>query len=225
VTAKRLFDIAVAAVGLVVTSPILAVAGVAVRLSSKGPVLFRAPRAGRGGKVFVLHKVRTMESETSPAGPRVTAPTDQRIFPVGHFLRATKIDELPQLLDVLQGHMSIVGPRPEDPRIVEQHITEAQRETLDVAPGLLGPGSIFNYTHGDRYLSDDDTEDAYVTELLPLKLALDAAYIRHASVGYDLRLTVRALRTIAAKLVGVRSFADPPEMTEAVHILQEWNIR
>src|SRR5438445_2766534 len=114
---KRLFDIMLSAAALVLLSPILLIVATGIRLSSRGPIFYRARRVGLNGEEFTMHKFRTMETNQWPAGSAITAPNDSRVFLFGSVLRRLKIDELPQLYDVLRGKMSFVGPRPEDPRI------------------------------------------------------------------------------------------------------------
>jgi len=150
----------------------------------------------------------------------ITAHHDPRIFRFGAWLRWAKIDELPQLCNVLRGDMAIVGPRPEVPRIVQQHYTPLHWETLDVPPGLTSPGSIYNYTHGEAMLTPDDPERHYVERLLPLKLALDLVYVRRASWRYDVRLVGRTLWAVAGTVLGRRRFPEPPEMTAAQELLE-----
>lgn len=210
---KRMFDIVISGMLLVLAAPVLAIAAVGVRLSSPGPVIFRARRSGLDGRLFTMHKLRTMHSDA--AGPRITAVKDARVFPFGSLLRRTKIDELPQLYDVLRGRMSVVGPRPEDPDIVERHYSDAERETLGVLPGLVSPGTIFAYTHGDSYLGADPEGD-YCRSLLPVKLALDRLYVHQQSLGYDLRLIVRAAVVVLLGILGRRRFPDPPELPAAL---------
>jgi len=134
-------------------------------------------------------------------------------------LRRLKIDELPQLVNILKGDMALVGPRPEDPKIVADHYTASQRETLNIPPGLLSPGSIFDYTHGSAFLRSDSTEEDYVQKLLPVILALDAVYLRKASLGYNIRLVARTAWAIAGKALGRERFPDPPEMNEALGLM------
>jgi hypothetical protein len=141
---------------------------------------------------------------------------------VGSLLRHLKLDELPQLLNVLRGEMSIVGPRPEDPGIVARAYRPRHRETLDVRPGLASPGSIFAYTHGKFLLAGDSAETAYLERLLEVKLALDAVYVRRASLRYDARIIGRTATVILAMLAGKRRFAPPPEMEQARRVLVEW---
>jgi lipopolysaccharide/colanic/teichoic acid biosynthesis glycosyltransferase len=219
--AKRLFDIVFSLLALVLLAPLLLLAGIGIRLSSPGPILYRARRAGRNGTPFVMHKFRTMHHSVAAPGGAITGAHDPRVFAFGSLLRRLKIDELPQLYDVLRGKMSIVGPRPEDPRIVSEHYTEQQWETLRVPAGLASPGSLYNYTHGDRYLASDDPVRAYLDTLLPIKLALETVYVRRASFFYDLQIIARTAWVIPLVGFGSHHFPDPPEMEEAVRLLQE----
>jgi lipopolysaccharide/colanic/teichoic acid biosynthesis glycosyltransferase len=212
--AKRLFDMAAAIIGLLLLSPVFLLAFVGIKATSSGPAIYRARRMGQHGIVFVMHKFRTMHVANQPASV-ITGVADKRVFGFGRLLRATKIDELPQLYDVLTGTMSIVGPRPEDPKIVEQHYNQLARETLNVAPGLASPGSIYNYTHGHLYLRDADPEGSYVRQLLPMKLALELVYLRRQSFTGDLLVIARTAITIVRIALGQRLFAEPPEMAEA----------
>ena len=212
--AKRLFDMAAAIIGLLLLSPVFLLAFLGIKATSSGPAIYRARRMGQHGVVFVMHKFRTMHVANQQASV-ITGVADKRVFGFGRLLRATKIDELPQLYDVLTGTMSIVGPRPEDPKIVEQHYNQLARETLNVAPGLASPGSIYNYTHGHLYLRDADPEGSYVRQLLPMKLALELVYLRRQSFTGDLLVIARTAITIVRIALGQRLFAEPPEMAEA----------
>jgi lipopolysaccharide/colanic/teichoic acid biosynthesis glycosyltransferase len=221
VTVKRLFDIAASSAALVVLAPLFAFVALGIRLSSEGPVFYRALRAGRDGLPFTMYKFRTMDSDRSAFGASITAARDPRIFPFGAILRATKIDELPQLINILKGEMSIVGPRAEDPRIVQRHYRGLHWKTLAVLPGLASPGSIYNYTHGERLLDRDDPERDYVERLLDTKLALDVVYVRDASFPYDLVVILRTVWVITSMTFGKRRFPDPPEMEKALALLAE----
>jgi lipopolysaccharide/colanic/teichoic acid biosynthesis glycosyltransferase len=217
---KRLFDVALTALALVASVPIFIVAALGIRLSSPGPVLYRATRAGRRGRLFVMYKLRTMENRSGLlADSVVTAARDPRVFPFGALLRRSKLDELPQLFNILRGDMAVVGPRPEDPKVVAQHYTPEQWETLDVVPGLTSPGALYSTTHGETWLSERDAERDYYEHLLPLKLALDRVYVRHASLSYDLGVIIRTLLVVAGRAFGRRHFPDPPEMDEARRLL------
>jgi lipopolysaccharide/colanic/teichoic acid biosynthesis glycosyltransferase len=167
-----------------------------------------------------MYKFRTMHSARSAFDSPITAAQDPRIFSFGAMLRSTKIDELPQLFNVLKGEMSIVGPRAEDPKIVRRHYRGYHWETLQVPPGLASPGSLYNYTHGERLLGLDNPEKDYVDRLLHTKLALDAVYVRQASFAYDLLIILRTLRTIAVIALGKRCFSDPPEMSQALAVIR-----
>lgn len=210
---KRLLDIALSFTALLAVSPLFLGVAAAIRLASPGPVLFCPRRVGRHGRPFTMYKFRTMHAHV--AGDPITAPHDSRIFPLGIWLRRLKIDELPQLFNVLKGEMSLVGPRPEDPAIVAAHYTPQQRETLCVRPGLASPGSLYNYTHGERLLANGATQTLYVEELLPIKLALDLVYVREASLRYDLSIMGRTLVVMLGVLLGRQHFAEPSEMKKA----------
>lgn len=223
---KRTLDLALTGLALVVALPILAVAAVAIRLSSPGPVLYRATRVGRGGRPFTMYKLRTMHVNQEAAGGKVaksaiTAKDDPRVFRVGAVLRRTKVDELPQLFNILRGDMSLVGPRPEDPRFVATNYTAADMATLDVRPGLTSPGSVWYYTSAESELTSDDPERHYVERVLPLKLALDLAYVQEVSWRYDLVLIARTIRVLLALSLGRRQFEDPPEMPTARQLLAQ----
>lgn len=215
---KRLFDLVFASLALVILTPVFLLAAIAIRLTSPGPVLYQARRIGRGSADFVMHKFRTMHV-VQKSQSMITGTHDARIFPVGRILRATKIDELPQLLNVLLGQMSIVGPRPEDPAIVVKHYGPLGYETLQVRPGLASYGSLYNYTHGHFLLDDSNPEKSYVSQLLPIKLALEVVYVRNWSLTNDLRIIVRTLITIVCIAAGKRSFVVPCEVQAARQLL------
>ena len=166
---KRVLDGLLAGVAIVCLSPVMAVAAAGIRLTSKGPLIYKATRMGVGLKPFRVYKFRTMHIGADRAGA-ITGADDPRIFRWGQILRKTKVDELPQLFNILNGTMSVIGPRPEDTDIVENHYTDEEKRTLSVLPGLACPGSIYNYTHGERYLTGENAEEIYVTKLLHVKL-------------------------------------------------------
>jgi lipopolysaccharide/colanic/teichoic acid biosynthesis glycosyltransferase len=188
---KRLFDLTAATAGLVVLSPVLLVLGLLVRFSSPGPVFYRANRVGRHGVPFKLLKFRTMVANADRLGPGVTGAADARITPVGRFLRRSKLDELPQLINVVRGEMSLVGPRPEDPRYVALY-SAAQRRVLDVRPGITSPASVA-YRDEAALLTGEDWEQAYIERIMPAKLELDLAYVERASLRTDLAIILRTL--------------------------------
>jgi lipopolysaccharide/colanic/teichoic acid biosynthesis glycosyltransferase len=194
---KRAFDVTVASLGLVLTSPLILAAAVAVKSDSEGPVIFSGPRVGRDGVVFRMHKLRTMRAGADRAGPAVTAGDDPRVTRVGRFLRRTKIDELPQLWNVVKGDMSLVGPRPEHPDYVA-HYTAEQRQLLAVRPGITGPATLA-YIDEERLLSAGGGEGRYVDEVLPRKLALELQYVRVASFGSDLAILVKTAARVVRR--------------------------
>jgi lipopolysaccharide/colanic/teichoic acid biosynthesis glycosyltransferase len=188
--AKRAFDLVVGGALVVASAPIQAVLAAAVRASSPGPVLHRARRVGRGGVPFEILKFRTMVVGAASAGPGITAGGDPRVTRVGRLLRRTKLDELPQLWNVVRGDMSLVGPRPEDPRYVARYTPE-QRRVLEVRPGITGLASV-EYRNEEAVLAAAaDLEQAYVDEVMPAKLVLDLCYVDRRSFALDLRILAR----------------------------------
>lgn len=194
---KRLFDVAVSATALVVSAPLLAAIGVAVRLDSKGPAIFRQARVGRHGQSFRIHKFRTLR-QTQSGGLLISPHDDPRITRVGALLRRTKLDELPQMLDVLEGHMSLVGPRPEVPRYVAMWPPGDRELILSVRPGITDPASIELRNEALELQLAADPEQHYVESLLPRKVAKYTEYVATQSFVGDLNIlgqTVRAVVT------------------------------
>jgi lipopolysaccharide/colanic/teichoic acid biosynthesis glycosyltransferase len=194
--AKRLFDIAGSAVGLMLLLPILAAIALAVRLESRGPALFRQERVGRGGRPFMIHKFRTMKVAPAGAGPQITIGADRRITRLGAVLRQYKLDELPQLFDVLRGKMSLVGPRPEVPRYVAHYPPQLRDKVLSVRPGITDPASIVFRSESELLGQAADPERFYIEELIPQKLNHACDYIDRMSVFRDLAIILRTVRAI-----------------------------
>ncbi|MEM6325501.1 MAG: sugar transferase [Bacteroidota bacterium] len=211
---KRAFDLLASSAALLVLSPVLLIAASGIKASSPGPVLYRAHRMGRGGVPFTMYKLRTMHV-AQPGASAITAHGDPRVFRLGKLLRTLKLDELPQLINVLRGEMSVVGPRPEAVGIVEQHFGPLDRKMLEARPGLASPGSIYNYTHGEKLIGVEDPEGDYLQHLMPIKNALDVVYAQRASFWYDLRIIARTCGVIASVAVGRDAFPNPPEMEHA----------
>jgi lipopolysaccharide/colanic/teichoic acid biosynthesis glycosyltransferase len=212
---RRLFDVTMVGTALVLLSPVLAIAAIGIRLSSPGPVLYRARRVGRKGRPFTMYKFRTMSVRQDSYRSSITARDDPRVFPFGALLRRLKIDELPQLFNILKGEMAIVGPRPEDPQIMSRYYAPEHLETLNLPPGLSSPGSIYYYTQCEDSLGVGDTEEDYGKRILPVKLALDIVYIREASLAYDVKLVLRTGWVILARGLGKRRFDQPAELRRA----------
>jgi len=185
---KRLFDIIFSLAGIIIAFPILLICAILIKLSSKGAVFFRQQRIGKGGKTFKIYKFRTMLSNAESAGPKITAKNDTRITPVGNILRWSKLDELPQLINVLIGNMSLVGPRPEVPEIVKYY-TEDQKKVLSVKPGIIGANQILARNESDLYPPGiEDTESYYIKHILPEKLNVDLDYVKKSSFWYDMKI-------------------------------------
>lgn len=191
----RCLDLLGAGFGLVLLSLLLLGLALAVRLSSPGPALFRSTRVGRNGRPFTLYKFRSMVVDAPSTGPRITAADDPRVTRLGAFLRDYKLDELPQLLNVLKGDMSLVGPRPEDPEYVALYSQE-QKAVLDARPGLTGPASL-HYRNESAHLAGDDWHNRYVDEIMPAKLLLDLEYLSRRTLMSDLGVIMCTVWRIA----------------------------
>jgi lipopolysaccharide/colanic/teichoic acid biosynthesis glycosyltransferase len=214
---KRVFDIVVAVVALIVLSPLIALVALVVKLDSRGPVFFRCSRVGRNGRALAMLKFRKMRVEA--AGPPLTAADDDRFTRIGGLLARTKLDEIPQLWNVLRGDMSLVGPRPEDPAFVGLH-PEAFAEILQVRPGITGLSQLA-FVNEAKVLAADDRVRDYVERVLPQKIALDRLYIESRSLRMDLQILAWTfarigLRTDAAVHRGTgRLTARRPRRLEA----------
>jgi lipopolysaccharide/colanic/teichoic acid biosynthesis glycosyltransferase len=193
---KRAFDVLLSGIGLLLLSPLLLAMALAVKLDSPGPVFYRQERVGRHGRVFRIHKFRTMHHHPQGQGLQITVGRDPRITRVGAWLRDTKLDELAQLIDVWLGDMSLVGPRPEVPRYVAHYPAGLKEKVLSVRPGITDIASI-EYRDESRILAQaQDPEHAYIHEVMPHKLALAAQYVDRASVWLDVQLIWRTVRAI-----------------------------
>ena len=192
---KRAFDLAAAICGLLLLAPLLAALALWIRADSPGPVLFRQLRIGRHGVPFSIFKFRTMTVQSD--GAQLTVGQDARITRAGRFLRHYKLDELPQLINVLQGSMSLVGPRPEVPRYVAHYPPEVRRIVLSVAPGITDWASI-HYKDENAILGHAaDPDQAYIDSILPVKLEYYVRYVQERTFWTDLRIIVRTLAALA----------------------------
>ena len=201
--AKRLVDLLLSGLGLLVLSPLLLLLAVLIKLDSPGPVFFRQVRVGRHGAEFRIHKFRTMVDPSlrrgGRAGLELTVGDDPRITRIGRWLRPRRLDELPQLIDVLQGRMSLVGPRPEVPKYVAQYPRALRELVLSVRPGITDPASAAYLDESSLLARAADPEREYVEVVLPAKLALSAAYVGQASVKQDLRLLCRTVWRLVSR--------------------------
>lgn len=187
----RIVEVILALAGLLVLSPILLIIGLLVKLQDGGTVFYTATRVGLGGKPFVLYKFRTMVPGAEKIGAAITTSGDTRITPLGRFLRRYKLDELPQLVNVITGELSLVGARPEDPRYVKLY-TAQQRAILDFRPGITSPASL-RYRDEEKLLNGAGWHERYVQEILPQKLAMDLAYLKQRTITSDIRIILKTL--------------------------------
>ena len=194
--AKRLFDIVFAGLGLLLLSPLLLAIAAWIKLDSAGPVLFRQERVGRFGVPFRIRKFRTMREDAPSLGPQLTVGADPRITRVGRRLREAKLDELPQLIDVLVGAMSFVGPRPEVPRYVAKYPAALRDKVLSVRPGITDPASIEYRDESALLARAADPERVYVEQVLPAKLQFAAQYVDQMSLRTDVRVIAATLRAL-----------------------------
>jgi lipopolysaccharide/colanic/teichoic acid biosynthesis glycosyltransferase len=198
---KRAFDIAASLFGLIVLSPVFLYIAIRIKRDSPGPIYYRGERIGYKGKTFLIRKFRTMyECPDSYAGPRLTGNGDQRITPFGGLLRDTKLNELPNLINVFRGEMSFVGPRPEDPEIIAQWPDEVRTEILSVRPGMTSPASI-TYRNEEQILNSHNVMDEYLRKVMPEKMRLDQLYVRHHTFLGDLDVI---FATLTMLLPGMR---------------------
>ena len=198
-TLKRIFDVVAAGTGLVVSAPVMAAAAVAIRADTPGPIIYRQERVGLNGVPFQIHKFRTLR--TGASGLMISPSHDPRITRVGRVLRRTKVDELPQLFDVLMGRMSMVGPRPEVPQYVALWPADAREAILSVRPGITDRASIALRNEAIELAQAADPAEHYVSSLLPRKVAMYVTYVRTRSFVGDLTI----LAETAAAVVRMQS--------------------
>lgn len=189
---QRAFDLIAAIPLTLLLLPVFAGLAALVRLDSRGPIFFLQRRVGRWGTPFTIFKFRTMVVDAERLGTQITIGRDPRITRMGRLLRQTRLDELPQLLNVLRGEMSIVGPRPEVPRYVAAY-SDAQRPILSLRPGITSPASIRFRNESDLLAGHPDPETLYRSEIMPAKIGEDLAYARRATIWSDLRVVMQTL--------------------------------
>jgi lipopolysaccharide/colanic/teichoic acid biosynthesis glycosyltransferase len=194
--AKRVFDLLGASLALLLLSPLMLAIALAIKLDSRGPVFFRQQRVGRHGVPFFIHKFRSMVADAPQRGPALTVGDDPRITRIGRWLRRTRLDELPQLLDVLAGTMSLVGPRPELPQYVAHFPSLLRERVLSVRPGITDPSSLLHLDEAEQLARAADPEREYIEVILPRKLQCAADYAARASLRSDLGVLLRTLRLL-----------------------------
>jgi lipopolysaccharide/colanic/teichoic acid biosynthesis glycosyltransferase len=210
--AKRATDVLLASIGLALLSPLLALVATAVKLGSPGPVLYRGIRVGRGGRLFHILKFRTMVVDAERLGGSATGDDDPRLTRIGKLLRKHKLDEFPQLLNVLRGDMSLVGPRPEVKRLVDTY-SPAERRVLEVRPGITDWASIWDIDEGAALRAQADAEAAYRAFILPAKIRLQLLYVERQSWTEDMRILFHTCMRLFRRNWVPREIANmaPPE--------------
>jgi lipopolysaccharide/colanic/teichoic acid biosynthesis glycosyltransferase len=191
---KRAFDLSAAALGLTLLSPLFLIIALLIKLTMPGPVLYRSQRVGKHGCTFTLYKFRSMRLDADRIGPRITHQGDTRITLLGHWLRQLKLDELPQLVNIIRGEMSLVGPRPEDPAYI-LHYTPEQEKVLTILPGITSLASL-RYRHEERLLAGPGWETTYLEEILPQKLRIELDYLQYRTFWTDLWIIFRTILSI-----------------------------
>jgi lipopolysaccharide/colanic/teichoic acid biosynthesis glycosyltransferase len=189
---KRIFDMIVSLIGLIVLAPIFAIISIIIKLDSAGPVFFKQVRVGKDGKEFKIFKFRTMVDDAEKQGMQLTVGKDSRITRIGQFIRKTKLDELPQLINVFIGDMSFVGPRPEVPKYVAMY-DEVQINILRVRPGITDYASIEYRDESTLLAQSDNPEETYINEIMPAKFALNAKYLDDISIMQDVKIIFRTI--------------------------------
>lgn len=196
---KRIFDFSASLLGLILLAPLLAAIAVAIRIESSGPAFFLQERVGLQGRLFRIVKFRTMRRNAPGEGPQITVGADPRITRLGSLLRRSKLDELPQLINVLKGEMSLVGPRPEVPAFMARYTPEQRAVILSVRPGITDFAAIEFSDEADILARARDPEEAYVNEVMPRKFALYKRYVDERSLWLDLKLIGKTLLRIAGR--------------------------
>ena len=195
---KRTFDFVFAIIALLLLSPLFLLGSLLAKFQSKGPVFYKAKRVGKDEASFEMYKFRTMVVNADTLGGSLTTYRDTRITPIGRFLRWTKLDELPNLINVIKGEMSLIGPRPEAPDYVKYY-TEIQKQVLQVKPGMTGPSQLANRDEEAKLKGQQDAEHYYITELMPKKLALDLHYVATQSITSDIGWLLKTLWVVIVR--------------------------
>ena len=214
---KRVLDVILSGLGLAVVSPLLAMIAFAIKLDSPGPVFFRQNRLGLNGSLFRIYKFRSMVSDAERRGTRFTVGGDDRITPVGKFLRHTKLDELPQLINVLLGEMSLVGPRPEVPEYAELFPREFA-QVLRVKPGITHRATL-RFRNEEKLLAmADDPTRTYIESIMPTKMKLYVDSMPHQSVGQDIRTIVATILRVGDEMTMSELPPVAPELASVLSV-------
>ena len=194
---KRTFDFTIAFLSLIILSPVLLFVAILIRIDSPGSIIYRSERIGLNRKLFLIYKFRTMIEKPTARKLRITQKNDERITRIGHILRKYKVDELPQLFNVLKGDMSLVGPRAEDPYFVTYY-TVGQLRILDIKPGITSPASIY-YHNEEKLFIDNDWEELYLTKIMPEKINIDLNYFIDNNILTDIIIILKTIRVIVQR--------------------------
>ena len=205
--AKRGFDLLFAVCFLIVFCPVYLLTFIIIKIVSPGPAIYKAKRVGKDGELFDCYKFRSMRVDSGKVR-LTTLENDDRIFPFGKFIRKAKIDEMPQVVNILTGEMSVVGPRPEDQENAEKIYVGEYVHILDVKPGLTSTASLYDYTHGELF----EDEESYEKVFMPKKLKLELYYVNHRTFWYDMVLVLRTAWLIMQKICGKNDFKEPKEI-------------
>lgn len=195
---KRIFDFILSLFGIIMLMPVYIIIGVLISLDSPGGILYRQTRVGKNNRLFKVLKFRTMRTDSFAKGALTVGSRDSRITPIGYFLRKFKLDELPQLFNVLKGDMSLVGPRPEVPQYT-QYYTPQQQKVLSVKPGITDYASIKFRNENDLLAATDNPEEVYIQEIMPEKLRLNLYYIEEKNPFKDIKIILNTLSAIITK--------------------------
>lgn len=206
---KRCFDLLFSVFFLILFCPVYLLTYVIIKIVSPGPAIYKAKRVGKDGKLFDCYKFRSMRVDSGKV-KLTTLQNDDRIFPFGKFIRKAKIDEIPQVVNILKGEMSVVGPRPEDKDNADKVYVGEYQHILDVKPGLTSTASLYDYTHGELF----EDEELYEKEFIPKKQKLELYYVNYRSFWYDIVLVIRTGWLIILKTCGMSDFKEPVELTK-----------
>lgn len=205
---KRFFDVVLSFIAILFFLVPWIIIAIIIKIQSPGPILYKPDRIGKDGKVFTLFKFRSM-IVNSGSVHATTLRNDPRVFSFGAFLRKSKLDETPQLLNIIKGEMSIIGPRPEDKSNANRIYVGKYRDILSVKPGLSSPASLYDYTHGEICKSEEE----YVNAFEPKKLDVELFYVKHCSFLYDAQIIFRTIATIILIMFGKKEFKEPKELS------------
>ena len=190
---KRLFDIVFSLFGLILVSPLFLVIAILIKLESPGKTFYRGERAGKNGKNFKIFKFRTMVPDAEKLGGPSTAGDDPRLLKIGHFLKRYQLDELPQLINVLKGEMSLVGPRPEVKMYVDMMTNDERKAILSIKPGMTDNASLWNFHESEILKGSADPEKVYMEKIRPTKIKLQLEYVKTRSFMLDIKIIIKTI--------------------------------